>query len=208
MNCGVYKLLQEATGAYYIGSSKNIKRRMKEHRHDLRRKCHCNKYLQNSFNKYGPLVPSLIIVCSEVDLFLYEQLAIDSLKPQLNLSPIAATGCILARAAQTKEGRERQRQAAFRLHKLGRLGGTSEEMSRRSRLNMDDPEYVEACRNRMIALNANRTPEERSAQAKKAKAAQPADLHVGMKRSPQARENMRQAQLASQARRKQQKEQS
>jgi group I intron endonuclease len=51
---GIYKI-QSPDGHYYIGSTKNFKKRFKSHQRELVAKNHCNTYMQNVFNKnkYG-----------------------------------------------------------------------------------------------------------------------------------------------------------
>jgi group I intron endonuclease len=53
MNSGIYKITNKVNGKFYIGSSKNIKERWKQHRSDLKSGSHSNPHLQNSYNKYG-----------------------------------------------------------------------------------------------------------------------------------------------------------
>ena len=49
----VYRIFQKSSGKSYVGSTADLKRRWKEHLCDLRYNHHPNKYLQNTFNKYG-----------------------------------------------------------------------------------------------------------------------------------------------------------
>jgi len=49
---GVYKLIFSSK-KYYVGSSKDITRRLAEHEKNLKNKKHINRHLQNAFNKYG-----------------------------------------------------------------------------------------------------------------------------------------------------------
>lgn len=51
--CGIYKIVNKATGQCYVGQSQNIKKRLKEHFRLLRWDKHPNKHLQNAYNKYG-----------------------------------------------------------------------------------------------------------------------------------------------------------
>jgi len=53
LNCGIYKILNIINGKMYIGSSINLKSRKYQHFFTLKKGVHCNKYLQNSYNKYG-----------------------------------------------------------------------------------------------------------------------------------------------------------
>ena len=53
MKSGIYKIINKINGKYYIGSSKDISNRIKQHFHNLRHDKHINPYLQRSYNKYG-----------------------------------------------------------------------------------------------------------------------------------------------------------
>lgn len=59
---GVYKILNTINGKFYIGSSINIEKRFKQHRAELNKGTHNNKYLQNAWNKYGANNFEFIIV--------------------------------------------------------------------------------------------------------------------------------------------------
>lgn len=52
MNSGIYQIRNMHTGRVYIGSSKNILKRFREHLGALRRGVHINPYLQHSFNRH------------------------------------------------------------------------------------------------------------------------------------------------------------
>lgn len=51
--CGIYKIVNKATGQCYVGQSQRIEKRIKEHFRLLRWGKHTNSHLQNAFNKYG-----------------------------------------------------------------------------------------------------------------------------------------------------------
>ena len=53
MGCGIYKITNNINNKFYIGSSKNITKRFKEHKWRLKNNKHPNNKLQNSWNKYG-----------------------------------------------------------------------------------------------------------------------------------------------------------
>lgn len=53
MNSGIYQIVNLINGKFYIGSAVDLNRRGKRHFRDLRLNKHDNKYLQNSYNKYG-----------------------------------------------------------------------------------------------------------------------------------------------------------
>lgn len=82
VNTGIYQILHKESGKRYIGSSKNIKNRLAEHKSGLRHSRHPNDYLQKAFNKYGEDAFEFkqIVECLQQDLELYEQLIIDGYK--------------------------------------------------------------------------------------------------------------------------------
>ena len=53
MKSGIYKILNTVNGKAYIGSSENIKRRLKDHKGYLQNNKHPSTHLQNAYNKYG-----------------------------------------------------------------------------------------------------------------------------------------------------------
>ena len=87
MLAGVYKIVNLNNGSLYIGSSKNLKRREKEHFSLLRKGIsHC-KILQRAFDKYGESNFQFVILvrCAIEDLFKLEQYFVDLLKPKYNI---------------------------------------------------------------------------------------------------------------------------
>lgn len=75
----------------YIGSAVNINRRWNHHLNDLRKNKHCNRKLQNHFNKYkeGDLQFSILLKCGKEDLIKIEQNFIDTYNPYLNICKTA-----------------------------------------------------------------------------------------------------------------------
>ena len=49
----IYQIINKDTGLFYVGSTKDIKRRLREHRSTLKRNVHHCQHLQNAWNKYG-----------------------------------------------------------------------------------------------------------------------------------------------------------
>ena len=52
-NCGVYKVLNKATGRFYVGSSANLKSRLRTHLRDLEEERHPNMWLQEDTFRFG-----------------------------------------------------------------------------------------------------------------------------------------------------------
>jgi len=59
---GVYCIYNAQTNKKYIGSSENVTHRLVSHFRDLKQNKHCNRKLQNAWNKYGQNVWRIIIV--------------------------------------------------------------------------------------------------------------------------------------------------
>lgn len=78
MKSGVYQIYNPITNKRYIGSSIDIKRRLKEHYRNLKRHKHCNQHLQNAWNKYSEyLIFEPIEYCSPEQCLKLEQKYID-----------------------------------------------------------------------------------------------------------------------------------
>jgi group I intron endonuclease len=94
LKTGIYKITDTTTGTFYIGSSKHIRRRCSNHRGDLRRGAHPNRYLQRAWNKHGEQAFRFdtVLLCAERDLLFFEQRCIDALAPGFNLMKVATGG--------------------------------------------------------------------------------------------------------------------
>lgn len=77
--CGIYKIYCKVNKKSYIGSSNNIRKRMKEHFNNLNKNKHYNKNLQRAFNKYGSenFLFEILEICDEENRFIREQYYID-----------------------------------------------------------------------------------------------------------------------------------
>lgn len=86
--CGIYKITNTITGGFYIGSSVDIRERFYNHRRYLSNNEHCNRHLQNSWNKHGSQAFefSVILLCEKSEMLFFEQLLIDNLKPTYNIA--------------------------------------------------------------------------------------------------------------------------
>ena len=81
--CGVYKIINTENGKVYIGSSKDIDRRWREHVRELELNTHINAHLQNAWNKYGKKSFKFEVIeqCDEQKRYEREQHYIDLYKP-------------------------------------------------------------------------------------------------------------------------------
>jgi len=90
---GIYVIRNKKTNKVYIGSSQNIRKRINEHRNDLIKGKHHNKYLQNSWNKYGEKTFEFkILERCEIDMLLgREQFWIDTIGNKLTYNICQST---------------------------------------------------------------------------------------------------------------------
>lgn len=135
MSAGVYQIVAPS-GRRYIGSAVNFDSRWRVHRHHLRKGTHHSMPLQAAWNKYGSQLRfEKLLICNRENVVFYEQIAIDGLHPEMNVSPTAGNSLGYKHTPETKE----------KFHK------------RKTRSYSD--EHKEALRNRMKALAKTRTPE-------------------------------------------------
>ena len=81
--CGIYKILNTQNNKIYIGSSKNILQRWRNHIRELESNSHKNMFLQEDWNKYGSnqFVFEILEECSEEERYIVEQNFLDDLFP-------------------------------------------------------------------------------------------------------------------------------
>lgn len=84
---GVYKIESKTSGKFYIGSAINLRKRRNRHFSELNKNNHYNIHLQRAWNKYGrtDFTFNVVLICDAQNMFIYEQMAVDSLKPQYNI---------------------------------------------------------------------------------------------------------------------------
>ena len=116
MRSGVYRIVEQPSGRLYIGSSKNVPKRLRQHLIDLRRGAHRNRFLQRAWDKYGAesFVFEMVEHVEESRLLEREQFWIDSTdchtsRGGFNIVPTAGSTTGVKR---TPEQRERRRQIA------------------------------------------------------------------------------------------------
>ena len=111
MKSSVYEIRNIVTGSRYIGSAKSFLARRNRHLWELRNNRHPNKHLQHSYEKHGEnnFVVSPLLFCSIDNLLLYEQICIDNLSPEYNLTPTAGS---LLGYKHSDESKEKIRKAS------------------------------------------------------------------------------------------------
>jgi group I intron endonuclease len=96
MESGIYAIRHVVSGKRYIGSSKRIERRWKEHKYRLNKGDHCTPHLQNAWNLYGADAFVFEIIESGVPksrerLMAREQYYFDTMFPEYNNSRVASS---------------------------------------------------------------------------------------------------------------------
>ena len=83
MICGIYKITCKINNRIYIGSSKNIMQRWKEHKQKLNKNIHDNMFLQRDWNRYGEdnFIFEILEECEFGTQFVAEQKYLNELKP-------------------------------------------------------------------------------------------------------------------------------
>lgn len=118
--CGVYKLVNLINGKFYIGSTKNMRKRLWKHRALLRHNKHNNPHLQNSWNKYGEnnFDYCILETCNEQNQYEREQFYIDTLHPEYNIAEIVEL------PSYTEESRKKHSETRKRMFAEGVLKPT------------------------------------------------------------------------------------
>ena len=80
MVSGIYKIVHKESGKFYLGSSKNIKGRMRTHVKQLEGNRHHCQHLQAAWNKYGckSFKPEIVEEIHTDDLLAVEQEYLDN----------------------------------------------------------------------------------------------------------------------------------
>lgn len=127
---------------YYIGSSKNINKRITEHKRLLKQNKHYNKLLQNKYNLIKCLTSYCIERVNIDNLFNKEQEYLDKYSPKLNLSISAYIPRMSKEAIHEKQGGERNHRASILLEdainivRLRNNGNTIQNISNITGINL------------------------------------------------------------------------
>lgn len=116
MNCGVYTITSPS-GKCYVGSAWHLAGRKKQHFTALKHGKHGNRILQAAWNKYGnQLIFKPIIICSKENALMYEQIAMEALKPAYNLRKIAESNAGLKHSTESIELMRKVQKERFTIH--------------------------------------------------------------------------------------------
>lgn len=86
----IYRIINQKNNKFYIGSTKDFKKRKNRHISELRKNRHHCIYLQRSYNIYGEEYFKFDIIeeCDENKLFEKEKEWINKLKPKYNIGSV------------------------------------------------------------------------------------------------------------------------
>lgn len=90
---GIYEIVNLVNGKRYVGSAVDTRKRWQDHRSYLRRGAHHCHILQKAWRKYGEAAFEFRVleICDPSELIVREQAAIDILKPEYNICPLAGS---------------------------------------------------------------------------------------------------------------------
>lgn len=153
---GIYQILNVVTRKRYIGSSKSIGIRWKDHRNFLRNGRHYNKHLQHSWDKYGEsrFVFSVLEFCPIRELVTAEQRWIDRMRVYgesgYNAAPHAGS-CRGCKRTFTKEHRANLSKSSVKIR-----GPLSEEHKKKLSIAFQGREFSEQHRANLSAAQIGR----------------------------------------------------
>lgn len=115
---GVYMIKNVLNDKRYIGSSRNIKQRLRTHLSTLIRNLHHNKHLQNSYNKYGQSSFKMCVLecCEDIrDTILFLEQKYLDLNPEYNKAKVAENNSGWRHTEDTKNRMSQSRTGKPRL---------------------------------------------------------------------------------------------
>jgi group I intron endonuclease len=144
MKSGVYIITNILNNYYYIGSSKDVYRRLREHKNNLLKNQHENNRLQNGFNSYGldNFTFEVLEFHNEEFMISMEQWWMNMLQSAnrnkgYNIRPVAASGKGLSKEEHSQYGTHRSQETKDKL----RIAHTGMKMSLDHKLNSAKGHY-------------------------------------------------------------------
>lgn len=137
----IYEIQNTVTGFRYVGCSKNLKSRWKEHRRSLNSGRHHSQHLQNAWNKYGEVsfVFSIIVEYEdEITMFLEEKRLIQTGSNLYNVAEggLGGNSSVGMSEDTLKIYRQNQSKAQFK-----RYQDPNERLKANSFINLSEEEY-------------------------------------------------------------------
>lgn len=196
---GIYSFLNIKTGYRYIGQSRNLENRRKEHLRSLARGDHHSKYLQRSIATHGidVLIYSVLEYCSIDALTEREQYWLDYYKPTglYNSAPVADSNAGVvwskesrARQSAAQKGRVHTQEARDKIGAAHRGRKLSEGQLENMRLSRTGKRHTAESRAKMSAARKGVTFTEQHV-------ANMTASKIGRKHTPESIEKMRAAKL-------------
>lgn len=153
---GIYKITCTTNGRSYVGSAVKVRARWALHTHQAEKNKHHSKHFQRAWNKHGrdAFKFEILLVCDKSDLLMYEQRAIDVLKPKFNMTPVAGSTLGLKHSAEQNKANSERCKA---------IHGTPEaraRMSEQALARYNDPEYRARMTEVLRRNAAARSPEQ------------------------------------------------
>lgn len=137
LKSGIYEIRNIVTGKFYIGSASNVTKRFTQHKDDLRKNRHPNKYLQNSWNKHGESVFkfSVLQYCEKDKLLLLEQSWFDwtncyNENIGYNINPNANSNLGIKFSIEARINMSNSQKANLNLEHLARINALASEANR------------------------------------------------------------------------------
>jgi group I intron endonuclease len=101
---GVYAITNTVNGNQYVGSAIDIRKRIYGHKWHLSKVEHHSRHLQSAWQKYGRSAFQfrILLVCAPPDLLLFEQRAINALRPEYNICKKAGSTLGIVQTEDTR----------------------------------------------------------------------------------------------------------
>jgi len=146
MKSGIYAIINEVNGKFYVGSAVNIRKRWTNHISDLRKGIHRNKHLRRAWKKYGEesfKFRVLESVENKEDLLGREQYWMDLLKPKYNILPTAGSSLGYKRTEESKQKVSGENCPSYKHAKCFEYKGKSRPLSDWAKEFGFDPRYIQ-----------------------------------------------------------------
>lgn len=142
---GIYEIVNIMTGERYIGSTKNIAARWREHRRALHKDKHHSFLLQQAWNQCGPVGFEFRIleICETAALLEREQSFFDTLNPAYNIAKQAGVRGPMSEFGRDKIAESNKRRTGWKMSDEGKARISRANKGNRSTKGQKrDPEAV------------------------------------------------------------------